>query len=153
MRISDYTLPELVAIGLPGRDVDTVIDGLIDQLARWDERTGTDPLREVLREQERAVSTALDCGMAVPHATLAGLDRPVIIVGTTPHGVACGRAGIPPVRLFLLVLSPPDQAGLHIKLLARVARFTHRPGFVEQLATASSTDDLLARLGHLEAGH
>lgn len=140
MRVGDFVQPELVVIGISAHDARGAIAALASRL------DGQPALREqverALWEREDAHTTALDSGVAVPHTTLAGLPRPVLGIGTSRAPIPFGPGGVP-VRLMFLLLSPPEQSQLHIKLLARIARVARRPHFVDRLVAAQSPTELL----------
>ncbi len=150
MRIVDYVGPERVRLGLSDTDVAGTIRALVDQLARSIELDDADALVQALLAREAAHTTALDRGVAVPHTTLPGLDDSVIAIGVAPDGVPFGPGDAAPVRIVVLLLSPPEATARHIKLLARIARLARR-GFVDELLSASSPEELVARLERTEA--
>jgi mannitol/fructose-specific phosphotransferase system IIA component (Ntr-type) len=145
MRLSDYLEPELVLVGLTAGGPEEAIDAMVRRL----QETGTidDPerVRQAVLEREASQPTALGNGVALPHATLPDIDRARVLVAVSPDGVRFrdnGR-GASPERLFFLILSPLDQAGTHIKLLARIVRLVRRPDFVDALVDAGSAESLI----------
>src|SRR5690606_26696886 len=106
-----------------------------------------------LLAREAAHTTAMGNGVAVPHTTVAGLDRPLLLVAVSRDGVRYGPAGLEPIRVFFLLLSPPERAGLHIKLLARIARLVRHPGLVRRLEEAASPDAVFQELERVDAQH
>ncbi len=89
----------------------------------------------------------------MPHTTSAKTDEPVVLVAIAPDGTAFGPAGLDPVRVFFLLLSPTDRAGAHIKLLARICRLVRHPGFIEGLSRAESVEALLDEIGRVDRAH
>jgi mannitol/fructose-specific phosphotransferase system IIA component (Ntr-type) len=150
MRIYDYVTPDRVLIGLDATDAASALHAMTAPLASGGAAASADELFDALLMREQAHTTALDCGVAAPHATMPGVHEPVMLIATARRPVAFGPEGSPPVRLFFLLLSPPSQAGLHIRLLARIARLVRREGFVDQLVNARTRDELLARLASAE---
>ena len=72
--------------------------------------------------REEAASTALDGGVAVPHARLAGLESPSATIGVCPGGVAFDSPDGEPTVVIVLLLTPQDDDGAQVELLAEVAR-------------------------------
>ena len=140
MRVGDFVEPGLIAVDLAATDARGALKALA-ALLQGDAAT-RDRIERSLWEREEAHTTALASGVAVPHATLPGLPRPVLGIGTSATPIPFG-AGAVPVRLIFLLLSPPEQSQLHIKLLARIARVARRPHFVERLVAARSPTELL----------
>ncbi len=110
-------------------------------------------LEGLLLSQEAVHTTAMGAGVAIPHATMAGLDYPALMVALAPGGTDFGPTGLDPVHLFFLLLSPEDQMGLHIKLLARITRLIRHPGFIERLRSARSSTELIEEFERVDADH
>lgn len=136
-------------IGLQARDRESALRGVAERLAASGAGQ-SEELYDALRVREDAHTTALDRGVAAPHATLESVSEPVVMIATTAEPLQFGPAGTMPVRLLFVLLSPSEQAAMHIRLLARIARLARRSGFVDMLADAPSTDELLQRLAAAE---
>ncbi|HEX7089749.1 MAG TPA: PTS sugar transporter subunit IIA [Longimicrobiales bacterium] len=153
MRLREYLRPELIVLDLEARNGAEVIQTLVRRMAEREAVADPAAIEKALLAREAVHTTAMGNGVAVPHATVAGLDGPVVMVAVARDGVRYGPAGLEPVRLFFVLLSPPDRAGLHIKLLARIARLVRHPGLVERLEGAASPDALLRDLERIDAQH
>lgn len=150
MRIHDYVTPDRVLIGVRANDAASALRAIAAPLAASMGAGNADALFDALLARERAHTTALDCGVAAPHATIEGVRDPVVLIATAAEPIRFGAESAEPVRVLFVLLSPPAQAGLHIRLLARIARLVRRPGLVEQLAGAATPAELLATLADAE---
>lgn len=153
MRLHDYLQPEHVLLDLRARGVRETIHALVSRIAEQEAIPDAAGVEEALLAREAAHTTAMGHGVAVPHATVPGLERPLIVVAVAPEGVPFGPLGLDAVRVFFLLLSPPDRSGLHIKLLARICRLVRVPGSVDRLAEAGSASELLEEFVHIDAEH
>ncbi len=153
MRLRQYTRPELVVLDLRADGMRDAIHALVDRIRHASVVEDPDALEEALLAREAAHTTAMGGGVAVPHATVAGLDQPVVAIAVSREGVAFGPVGLDPVHVFFVLLSPPNQTGLHIKLLARIARLVRHPGFISRLRQAQTPESLLEELERIDAGH
>lgn len=153
MRLHEYIRPELVVLNLAARGVRDALHALVGRIREQGIVADPDALEAALLTREAVHTTAMGSGVAVPHATVTGLERPVMMVAVAPDGVAFGPVGLDPVRVFFVVLSPPNQTALHIKLLARIARLVRHPGFIQRLERAGSAEDLLEELERVDAEH
>ncbi len=79
-------------------------------------------------------------GLAIPHATVPGLDEPVIGVALGREPIAFGPADTDPVRVFFVLLSPPGREREHVKLLARICRLMRHESFIERLEAAEDAE-------------
>lgn len=153
MRLADFVRPDLVALDLAPGGVRETLATLVYRLREAGAIPEDAPVEEVLREREAAHTTAMGNGVAVPHAGVPGLERPVVMVGVAPEGTSYGPAGSDPVHLFFLVLSPPQEARAHIKLLARIARLLRHPGFVRDLQQADTPERVVEAIARVDAEH
>lgn len=153
MKLHQYVRPELVLLDMKANGVHEAIRVLVDKIR--EHRIVGDPavLEAALLTREEEHSTAIGDGVAVPHATLPGLAMPTIMVAVAPEGVPFAPVGFDPVQLFFLLLSPANQAELHIKLLARISRLVRHPGFIARLRSAESVERLLEEIERVDSEH
>jgi PTS system nitrogen regulatory IIA component len=97
-----------------------------------------------LTRTEDGHTTVIGNGVAIPHATVAGLDATLLMVAVSEDPVAYGPAEGDGCYVFFVLLSPPGRGGQHIRLLARIARLASDPDAVELLRSAGS-DELLRK--------
>lgn len=153
MRLSDYLEPDFVLLDLRTTGIEDTLKAVVDRLG---DASGIDDRGAVLQalvEREASHSTSLGNGVALPHATVSGVDRPVVAVAVAPGGVPFAGDGAEPVRVFFVLLSPLAEAGTHIKLLARIVRLVRRPGFVAAVLEAGSGEELVGSVQRLDALH
>lgn len=97
---------------------------------------------EAVLLRERLSGTGVGDGVAIPHARLTGLDRPVggfaRLDPAQNFGAMDGRA----CDLVFLLLSPADAGGDHLKALARVARYFRRAEMRDKLREARGGGEL-----------
>jgi len=153
MKLREYLRPELIVLDLEARDSAEVIRTLVRRMTELEAVADPATVTQALLAREAVHTTAMGNGVAVPHATVPGLDRPLLLVAVSRDGVRYGPTGIEPIRVFFLLLSPPDRAGLHIKLLARIARLVRHPGLIERLEEASSPEAVFQELERVDAQH
>lgn len=153
MRLSDYLEPELVLLDLRTTGIDDTLEAVVDRLAEAHALEDAEAIADALRDRESAHSTSLGNGVALPHATVPGIGRPLVLVAIAPEGVRFGPDEEEPVRVFFVLLSPRSEAGTHIKLLARIVRLVRRPGFVASLREAGTGEALVEAVARLDALH
>lgn len=98
--------------------------------------------------REEMMATGIGHGLAVPHARLRGLERPVVAVGLSKAGIDFDAPDGQPAKLIFLLLTPVHDDGAHLELLADIAtvfkgeeirgRVGHVSGFTEFLALVRS---------------
>lgn len=123
--------------------------GLLRTLARTAAPLSGLPAEQVeaaLLAREAEGSTALGGGVALPHARLAGLDKPLGIVAQLDQPVAWGALDGEPVDLAVCLLSPEAQPPVHLRALARLTRALRDRRLVGLLRGARGRDSIAALL-------
>lgn len=153
MRLSDYLREDLI---LPGLEADGA-EGALEAFGALFEKAGylhSGPEAvQALAIRERSHTTCLGKGVAVPHATVPGLPKPLLLVATADPPVPFGPPDSDPVDLFFVLLSPPGREGEHIKLLARICRLAQRHEDLEELRGAQGSGQLLEAILRLDSRH
>jgi PTS system nitrogen regulatory IIA component len=103
-------------------------------------------LLAALNEREKHGSTGIGQGVAVPHAHVEGLDRPVGVFIKLEHPVAFDAVDDRPVDLIFGLFAPKDAGVEHLQALARVSRLLRHGELREQLRQAHSADAVFALL-------
>jgi len=136
-----------IVLGLEGpMDVTArLVDSLVDAgLLPADLR---DAAVEAVRARETTgACTALTNGVAIPHARFEPLKEMRVAIGVHPAGLDCGAVDGMPSKIFILVLSSPEQPGVHLKFLGEITMRLLRPAIRENILIASSPEDVRALL-------
>jgi mannitol/fructose-specific phosphotransferase system IIA component (Ntr-type) len=91
--------------------------------------------------REQVGSTGLDGGVAVPHARLPGLARPLVAVGISKDGMDFNSADGSRARLIFLILTPEGDFKSQLELLGDIGRtFRDRDAVGRAVKTPNSTE-------------
>lgn len=153
MKLSEYVDPALVVVDVRPAEIGGVLAQLIEPLVGDGTLDSVDRVLEALLARERVLSTGIGQGIAVPHAISEAIPSPRLIVGLAPDGVDFQAMDGAPVEVFFVLLSPPDRAGHHIRLLARIARLARHPDFVSALRSCRSGADVVDHIRAYEREH
>jgi len=142
MRMSDFVVREAILPDLKATTKETVIREMVESLRAAGYFKGgelEDIVRAILK-REQLGSTGIGRAVAIPHSKHQTADR---LIGT----VAISRAGVPfdsldgePVHVFVLLISPQDRPGDHLRALENVSRSLRDDGFVRALRAATTRD-------------
>jgi len=152
MRLSEFLRADVVVSRLEARDVDSVVQE-VSAKAGAAGVAPEDVVAQKLLEREKQHSTVMGSGLAIPHATVPGLEEPVIGVALAGEPIAFGPADTDPVRVFVVLLSPPGREREHVKLLARICRLMRHDNFLEQLEAAEDEEGILQVIEAIDAQH
>jgi mannitol/fructose-specific phosphotransferase system IIA component (Ntr-type) len=96
-------------------------------------------------ERERLAPTGLGESCAVPHAHSDGIADTRLVFARLAAPIDFGAPDDKDARLVVLMAGPRDSAGLHLKLLSKLARMLHDAEF-RAAALAAPDAGNLARL-------
>ena len=102
----------------------------------------SDSVFKLLVERERLGSTAIGHGIALPHARVEGLGAPVMAVIRLLHSIDYDSPDEKPVWLAVGLVVPSDANQTHLQLLARLASRFQDNGFLEDVRTASTSEQV-----------
>lgn len=97
-------------------------------------------LHAAVLERETLMGTATGHEIAVPHARLPSLRRPVLAFGRSVPGVEWDAPDGRPVHLVFLILTPEREQGLQLQILAALAQAMMPPEARERLARADTAE-------------
>jgi len=102
----------------------------------------SDRLFRIVRERELISGSGLENGVAVPHARVNGLAKPVVAVGKSDDGIDFDARDGKRARIIILVLTGDTQS--QIDLLADVGDLFSRQDTIDQALTARSFVEFMA---------
>jgi mannitol/fructose-specific phosphotransferase system IIA component (Ntr-type) len=88
-------------------------------------------------------STAIGGYIALPHARVNSVKDVVISLAISAQGLEFDSLDQEPVNIIALLLSNQKEAGLHLKMLAFLARMLRDKYFVQQLKNAKDAQEVL----------
>jgi mannitol/fructose-specific phosphotransferase system IIA component (Ntr-type) len=151
--LADYTRPALIVPRL--REGDTA--GIVSELSQVLHREGAVPdvlpFYQAALNQELLTNSALDCGLAFPHARLSGVKRLQFALGRTLEPIVWGAKSSWPVQLIFLLAVPATDAAGYLQLLASLARLGQQPEVLAQLRAAENAEAILTMLGNIRVRH
>jgi Kef-type K+ transport system membrane component KefB/mannitol/fructose-specific phosphotransferase system IIA component (Ntr-type) len=95
-------------------------------------------------DREATAPTGLGDQVAVPHAVIAGLQKPLLALGFAPEGIDFNAPDGAPSRIVFLLLMPPRAHDLEVRILAQIARAVIEPAARARLLEAKSLNEVMA---------
>lgn len=143
--MSLYSLsPDAVAV-VEVADKPAILALLADRFAKVYELDAAQVL-ERIEEREQLGSTGFGRGVAIPHARIAGLKRPVAALLKLAEPVEFDAADGMPVDLVFGLLSPENSGVAHLHALAAISRLVREERIHEALTQAPDAEALFALL-------
>lgn len=100
---------------------------------------------EVL-EREQLLPTGVGNGLALPHARMEGLSKPFVAIGLSKAGIDFGSPDAEPARIIALILTPKNDHGSQLEILADVAKTFRDAGTREQALMVANYTEFRALL-------
>lgn len=109
---------------------------------------GLDPrlVHEAVQERERLGSTGVGEGVAIPHARIETLSRPVAGFARLLEPADFEAIDERPADLIVMLLAPTDSGADHLRALARTARVFRQEHIRAALRQAQTAETVLAIL-------
>ena len=140
-------LPEAVAT-VQADSKQTILDLLSDRFAQV---YGLVPaqVRERIEEREQLGSTGFGRGVAIPHARITGLSRPVAAFLRLEAPVMFDSVDGMPVDLVFGLLSPDNAGAAHLHALAAISRMMRDEPMHTALVQAPTAEALYGLLSNV----
>ena len=129
---------------------DAAIEELVDALDRAGRVSDASAVLDAVFERERAMSTGLEEGIAVPHAKTAAVSTLTAALGIKREGLDFESADGKPTRIVFLLIAELDNPGPHVRALAKLARLLSDPAVRSSLINAKTAEEMLETIKQRE---
>ncbi len=132
----------LIVVPMTARNGKEAVEELVDLYADQNSLSSKerDEIVSLVMERESLGSTAMENGIAIPHAKIDGLKKASVVIGISRLPIDFG--GEKPSSIFFLVLAPADNPAEHIQILSSIAKAASSSLFVRMLASSKTRDDV-----------
>lgn len=142
MRMSDFVVREAVVPQLAATTKEGAIREMVESLrASGHIKTGEhENIIKAILKREQLGSTGIGRGVAIPHTKHDSVDRLIGTVAVAADGVPFDSLDSEPVHVFVLLISPQDQPGQHLRALENVSRHLRDDMFCRFLKQAKTRE-------------
>lgn len=144
VRLSSVLSSELMKIPLQSTSKEGVILELLETLKHAGHISDLNTVFHDIMDREKLMSTGIGDGIAIPHGKTAGMDHVLCAFGLKPEGVDFHSIDGQPADIFFLIVSPEDNATLHLKFLSLVSGLLQSEENRQRIRTFSSPQDAMA---------
>jgi fructose-specific phosphotransferase system IIA component len=146
MNLLDILSPDCIKVPLAASDKRGIVNELVDLLATCNRISDPAALKEAVWAREQTRTTGIGHGLAIPHGKCAGVERLAMAIGKPALPVDFQAIDGKPVKLVILLASPPDKTADHIQALAKISRYMMMESFREQIYAATTPQQILELL-------
>jgi CBS domain containing-hemolysin-like protein len=137
IHLSDALTPGRTVLGIQASSVEEMVGQAFGRVAPAELPVAREKIVKAVLERERAMSTYLGRGLAIPHARLEGIERPVLVFARSEEGVPiAGRDE--KAHLAFILLTPSGAPRIQARLLARICSLIDSEYVAEQLRKAET---------------
>jgi PTS system nitrogen regulatory IIA component len=145
MNVSEFLALRDVLVSLDVADKAALLQRLAQQAAGELDLKAAD-VAAALFEREKLGSTGTGAGIAIPHARLRQVTRPIGVFAQLKKAIAFDAIDEKPVDLVFVLLLPASNEARHLSVLASVARKLRDVATQAQLRKAGSAAKMYAIL-------
>lgn len=143
MSLSNVLNPDLVILDMQATNKREAIEELLDTLMSTGKVSSREDALACVLDREAKISTGIQFGIAIPHGKCTTINTLVACIGLKKAGLDFESLDGEPSRIFFMTLSPVDETGPHIELLAEISNILKTEEVREELVKADSVDQVL----------
>lgn len=117
-----YLKPALMTIPLVSSDKAGILKEMLQILVHRGAIKSYEEVMAEVFEREESMSTGIGMGIAIPHARSEFVSEMTVLIGIHRQGVDFVSLDGLPVHIFVMIVSPKNDSGPHLQMLAAVAR-------------------------------
>jgi len=154
MKLSDIMINDAIVPELKAKTRDDAISELVEMLASAGaiaKKSVKDVTKAVLAREAQA-TTGIGKGVALPHAKLKGIKKPIGTIGRSSEGIDFAALDSKPVYTVILLMSNPDNPDEHLQAMETIFKHVQRDmfrKFLRQSETKEAIIDLIREADEL----
>ncbi len=154
MKLSDIMVDEAIVPELKAHTRDEAIIELVEALASSGAivAKSVQQVTKAIMSREKQATTGIGKGVALPHAKLKGIKKPIGTIGRSDEGIDFAALDSKPVYSVILLLSDPDNPDEHLQAMETIFKHVQRDifrKFLRQSQTKEAIIDLIQEADEL----
>lgn len=142
MKLCDFVIREAILPELQAKTKESAIAAMVSSLREAGSIQAGDEssIVSAIMKREELGSTGIGNGVAVPHTKHPSVDKLIATVALTPDGVDFASLDGEAVHILILLVSPPDRPGDHLRGLENISRHLRNQNFCKFLIQSKTQD-------------
>ncbi len=149
MKITDLLSKDSVLLGKTAESQAEVIDMMVDAHDKSGNLKDKAEYKKAIFAREEKGTTAVEDGLAIPHAKSDAVKKPALVAMTLTKGVDYKAEDGLPCDLFFMIAAPND-GDTHLIILSRLAMLLMDDNFTANLRNAKTSEEFLALIDSAE---
>ena len=151
MRIKDLLDAKRIELNTSANDKTDAINRLVALQSKDGAISDKEEYKKAILAREDQSSTALEAGLAIPHAKSKSVVKPSLAAMTLSKGVDYGAPDKVPSDLFFMIAAPVDGGDVHLEILSRLMVLLMNPDFTSALRSAKSPAEFIEIIDKAES--
>ena len=140
MLLASVFNPDVIKVPLESIEKAEVFEELVDVYVRYDSSADRNTILRALLAREAQGTTGIKKGIALPHARIVGLRRPIGIVGVSQKGIHYDSMDGNLVYLVFMLLSNPEKCDEHLRVLTSMNSLINDAKFLNDMLEQTTGD-------------
>ncbi|MBE3593286.1 MAG: PTS sugar transporter subunit IIA [Thermoanaerobacter sp.] len=141
----------LVTLNLEAKNKEEAIIKLAELAQKEGKITSVDEYARSVLDREKASTTGVGNGIAIPHGKSKAVKEAMIVFGKTTDGIEWDSLDSKPVNLIFLLGVPEENVdNVHLKILSQLSRKLMNDSFIEMLKKAVTVEEILNALSDIQ---
>ncbi|KJJ83309.1 Na/H antiporter [Candidatus Omnitrophus magneticus] len=140
--VLEFFSRENILPSLKYEDRDRVIMELCERSSKHLETHSTDDIFLAVIKRENIMGTALEEGIAVPHARIPSLRKPLIVFGKSVSGVYWNSPDGKLTRFIFLILTPQEEDDSQVQILASIVKSMSESETRDAISSSSELNEM-----------
>ena len=153
VKLSELLPSAAIRLDVDGHDKWELIGVLTDALIASGQvgQEQREAVHEALVQREKSMSTGMEKGIAIPHASVEVVQETAVALGVARQGIDFEAMDGQSTHLVILLVNPANQTRDHIRNLAEIARLLSSSSLREALQGVASPEEALECIQAAEA--
>lgn len=145
MKLADFVVREAIVSDLAATTKELAIREIVQGFVTTGHVKGADveSIIAAIMKREELGSTGIGNGVAVPHTKHPSVERMIGAIAVSKRGLDFASIDREPVDIIVLLISPPDRPGDHLRALENISRHLRVETFCRFLRQAKSRGDII----------
>ncbi|MFA6349789.1 MAG: PTS sugar transporter subunit IIA [Candidatus Omnitrophota bacterium] len=143
LKLNGLLKEKLINLALKENNKSALLEELVNFIAKAADLKNKKSLLKIMEERESLGSTGIGSGIAIPHIKYKGAKKFVLAFARKKEGIDFKALDGEKTYLFFILISPAEQVGSHLKILAEISRLVRDKFIVDQLKNAKDAKEVL----------
>ncbi len=140
--LADFFTRDHIFANVSGQTKAEIIDNIVELMAQRKIIQDPQKIRQAIWERENSLSTGIGDGIALPHARIVNLKKPLTCFFKLARPIDFNSPDNQPVQLVFLELTDSNDHGMQLNLIAQISRFLAIPENKEKILNCRTEEEI-----------